>query len=65
MIVCHCLAITDRDLKKAASSSAGLAGPEPSRRAGSCCGGCRPLVQKLLQSYGTKQSEGPAAQPSE
>ncbi len=56
MIVCHCLAITDRDLKRAASGSSVGKGATPPRLAGTCCGGCKPMVQKILQSYGAKKT---------
>jgi len=55
MIVCHCLSITDRDLKRAATGSHVQNGAVSPRLAGSCCGGCKPMVRKLLQSYGSKK----------
>ncbi|MFT7662724.1 MAG: bacterioferritin-associated ferredoxin [Planctomycetota bacterium] len=55
MIICHCLSITDRDLKRAASSSSAEAKPNCARLAGTCCGSCKPMVQKILQSYGPQK----------
>ena len=52
MIICHCLAITDRDLKRSVSGQSNDSKP---RLAGSCCGSCKPLVQKLLQNYGPQK----------
>ena len=55
MIICHCLSITDRDLKRAANSKSGEPMPPFARMAGSCCGSCKPMVQKLLHSYGPQK----------
>ena len=64
MIVCHCLAITDRDLKRVASGHSATAGGTSARLAGSCCGGCKPMVQKILQSYGSKKPAAGSQTPS-
>lgn len=64
MIVCHCLAITDRDLKRAASKGPVDQSAVPARLAGSCCGGCKPMVLKLLQSYSSKQATEPRETPA-
>lgn len=61
MIICHCLSITDRDLKRAASGSSTADAKSMDARqcharlAGSCCGGCKPMVQKLLQTFGPQK----------
>ena len=62
MIVCHCMGITDRDLREAVrrgeDPSAGSA--ETPSQAGSCCGGCRPLVDEIVirASQDIKQHRG-------
>ena len=50
MIVCHCTGATDRDVRQAAALVGGDRG-EALRAcgAGGCCGGCKPLVLRLLQ----------------
>ena len=64
MIVCHCLAITDRDLKRAASGNSVGKGVTPPQLAGTCCGGCKPMVQKILQSYRAKKSAQESGKPA-
>lgn len=64
MIVCHCLAITERDLKRAVSGNPATAGGTSARLAGSCCGGCKPMVRKILQSYGSKKPAADSQTPA-
>jgi bacterioferritin-associated ferredoxin len=51
MLVCHCKALTDRDVKSAIEAGA-CTRREVARRcgAGSVCGGCRPLIDELLDA---------------
>lgn len=50
MIVCHCHALTDRDIRDAAGACGGC--PETVQRlcgAGGACGGCKPHVELLAK----------------
>jgi bacterioferritin-associated ferredoxin len=51
MIVCHCRGVTDRDLRRCISAGARSVG-RVSRESGAstCCGGCRPLVRKIVEA---------------
>ena len=50
MIICHCLAVTDRDLRAACDAGADDArSAERLCGAGSECGGCLPLVETILR----------------
>ncbi len=53
MIVCHCAAISDREVRahaaRGASTIADLAADCP---AGQHCGGCRPTVEQILAVHG-------------
>lgn len=52
MIVCHCAAISDREVRahaaRGASTVAELAADCP---AGQHCGGCRPEVEQILSAH--------------
>lgn len=49
MIVCHCRAITDRDIRDSVRSGlTDLTAIEEATGAGSCCGGCLPAVHELI-----------------
>lgn len=65
MIVCHCYGITDHDLRKASNGPAGLNTCPKSAHAGKGCGGCKPLIQKVLASSLKRDNPGApeAAQP--
>jgi bacterioferritin-associated ferredoxin len=55
MFVCHCRAVTDREIREAIATGAhDLA--EVGRRcgAGITCGGCCPLIQQLLAEHAGK-----------
>jgi len=57
MLVCHCKGLTDREVRRAIR--AGAATPrEVSREcgAGSVCGGCRPLIDELLECRGARSA---------
>jgi len=59
MIVCHCKAITDRDIRKTILEGASTCSDvERLCQAGTECGSCRPLIEQIVGSDG-------AAQPSE
>ena len=50
MIVCHCHALTDRDIREAAGACGGC--PQAIQQqcgAGSSCGGCKPVVDRIAQ----------------
>ena len=50
MIVCHCHALTDRDIRDVAGACGGC--PETIRQqcgAGSTCGGCKPHVESIAR----------------
>jgi bacterioferritin-associated ferredoxin len=51
MLVCHCKGVTERDVRDAIESGA-CSHREIARRcgAGSMCGGCRPLIDELLET---------------
>ena len=50
MLVCHCKGVTERDVRAAIQSGA-CTHREIARRcgAGSMCGGCRPVIDELLE----------------
>jgi bacterioferritin-associated ferredoxin len=52
MLVCHCKGLTDRDVRGAIESGA-CTRREIARQcgAGSVCGGCRPLLDELLDRH--------------
>lgn len=59
MIVCHCKAITDRQIRQAVLEGA-LTRTEVQRvcSAGGDCGGCHPLIDQLLgKEVATRQTE--------
>lgn len=58
MIVCHCHAVTDRDIRTAARNGAATC-DEVRRRcqAGGDCGGCEPRVQMILQGECAARTE--------
>lgn len=51
MIVCHCEGLTDRELRRLASSPRPPGQPAPALRgcrAGKVCGGCRTTVEEIV-----------------
>ena len=49
MIVCHCKGLTDRDIRAAVLEGALTRNDvERACRAGSECGGCRPLIEQII-----------------
>jgi bacterioferritin-associated ferredoxin len=63
MLVCHCKGLTDRDVRGVIAAGA-CTRRELTRRsgAGSVCGGCRPLLDELLDR---REAAPPAPQPFE
>jgi bacterioferritin-associated ferredoxin len=62
MIVCHCHGVTDRTIRRAVREGAcSLRQVALASRAGRMCGGCRPLVKKLIEEESTLPSAAPAA----
>lgn len=59
MLVCHCKALTDRDVRGAIAAGA-CTRREIARQcgAGSVCGGCRPLLDELLDVQEATPSPG-------
>ena len=59
MLVCHCKGLTDREVRRAIRAGA-CTQREVAREcgAGSICGGCRPLIDELLECRSTA-SAGP------
>jgi len=62
VIVCHCKALTDRDLRAhCARGAQSLEALAACCGAGSECGGCRPHVQMLLQAERAREAAAPVA----
>ena len=56
MIVCHCHAVTDREIRRAAERGATTPREVGQHcRAGTCCGGCVPVVETILEERGESQ----------
>ena len=58
MLVCHCHGVSDRAIRRAARNGAATR-REVSRacRAGRSCGGCIPIIDKILASEAGKRTE--------
>jgi bacterioferritin-associated ferredoxin len=58
MIVCHCKGLSEREIKRALIEGASSA-DEVARSclAGSECGGCRPLIEKLVRARRTSDTD--------
>jgi bacterioferritin-associated ferredoxin len=57
MVVCHCKGLSERELRSAIRS--GAATPRDLARtcgAGSVCGGCRPVLDELLDAHASAES---------
>jgi bacterioferritin-associated ferredoxin len=51
MIVCHCMGVSDRSVRRAIQEGASTRRDVARAcRAGTGCGGCRPLLDRLLAS---------------
>lgn len=67
MLVCHCLRVTDREVREAVRQGAcTLDDVAEACGAGAGCGGCQPLVERLIQlELHAPMSRRPEAYPSE
>lgn len=65
VIVCHCKGITDRDIRRMVEQGTlPHAQEDPTRAAGSECGGCRKLIDRILVEQlgvGAGDDQKPAA----
>jgi bacterioferritin-associated ferredoxin len=60
MFVCHCRAVTDREIREAIAAGARDLDEVGSRcGAGITCGGCCPLIQELLAESGAAETAAP------
>ena len=59
MIICHCHAVSDRELREAAGRGETCADVARSCRAGSACHGCLPAVQQILRESSAQPPAGP------
>ena len=66
MIVCQCNGVSDRKIRKVVRLGAST--PSEVARscgAGTCCGGCRPIVKQILRNELAERDSAPtAAQPA-
>jgi bacterioferritin-associated ferredoxin len=61
MFVCHCRAVTDREIREAIAAGArDLEQVGRSCGAGITCGGCCPLIQELLAEHAQHAEPAPA-----
>jgi bacterioferritin-associated ferredoxin len=60
MLVCHCRAVTEREVRSAIRAGA-CTRREVARQcgAGSICGGCRPVIDELLECHHDAASASP------
>jgi bacterioferritin-associated ferredoxin len=60
MIVCHCKAITDREIRKAVLEGAQTC-TDVARmcNAGGECGGCQPLIEQLIGKEAASRPQDP------
>ncbi len=66
MIICSCMAVTDRDVRAAALRGVATLGElERCSEAGSACGGCRPALEAVLEdARSVETANRPAAGPT-
>ncbi|MAB80925.1 MAG: hypothetical protein CMJ89_16385 [Planctomycetes bacterium] len=58
MIICHCNAATDGDIRHAAAQGeASCSGVAQGCRAGTSCGGCLPAIMALLKGMGNDRPD--------
>jgi bacterioferritin-associated ferredoxin len=60
MLVCHCRKVFDREIRAVAREMGSLSGVCRRSGAGTCCGGCVPLVREIV----TKETAAEAERPS-
>jgi bacterioferritin-associated ferredoxin len=58
MLVCHCKGVSERELRSAIQSGA-CTRRELAREcgAGSVCGGCRPVIDELIDAHAPRRAE--------
>ncbi len=62
MIVCHCNAVTDRTIRKAVREGASDLGEIGANcGAGTCCGGCRDAVRRVMHVEVAERNDGPSS----
>jgi len=62
MLVCHCKAVSEREVRSHASSGARTVNEVGKRcGAGRVCGGCRPVIAEILSERAAGASQGSAA----
>jgi bacterioferritin-associated ferredoxin len=61
MLVCHCKGVSEREIRRAIQSGA-CTRRDVAREcgAGSVCGGCRPVVDELLDAHAPAPAAAPA-----
>ncbi len=66
MIICSCMAVTDRDVRAAALRGVATLGElERCSEAGSACGDCRPALEAVLEdTRSVETANRPAAGPT-
>lgn len=60
MLVCHCRKVFDRDIRTVARETGSLAGVCRRSGAGTCCGGCVPLIRDIVVQESRKDAERPS-----
>lgn len=59
MIVCHCKGVTDRDLRRQFDHGVVTDADQFFEQGpGNSCGGCRPLVERLLRDWAARVEPG-------
>ncbi|HET9959395.1 MAG TPA: (2Fe-2S)-binding protein [Polyangiaceae bacterium] len=62
MLICHCNLVTDREIREAIRAGAHtVCAVSEACDAGSCCGGCRPMIEKLIRLERRALSQPPAS----
>jgi bacterioferritin-associated ferredoxin len=60
MVVCHCFAVSDRAVRAAIRAGADSVEALTQRcAAGSDCGGCRPVLEELLEEHRRGTADAP------
>jgi bacterioferritin-associated ferredoxin len=62
MLVCHCRKVFDREIRAVARETGSLSGVCRRSGAGTCCGGCVPLVREIVseETAGQERPSVPA-----
>ena len=65
MLVCQCNGVTDRAIRRAVRKGAcSVEDVGYACGAGACCGGCIPLVEKLIRYEASRREQTPPAPPA-